>query len=35
MKNAARSYRGMYEVLDYESTFELKGRGGKRATFRN
>jgi len=28
------SYRGMYEVLDYESTLELKDRGGKRATFK-
>ncbi len=27
-----RSYRGMYEVLEYESTLELKDRGGKRAT---
>jgi len=25
---------GMYEVLKYESTLELKDRGGKRATFR-
>jgi hypothetical protein len=30
----ARSYRGMYEVLEYESTLELKDRGGKRATFK-
>jgi len=29
-----RSYRGMYEVLEYESTLELKDRGGKRATFK-
>ena len=28
------SYKGMYEVLDYESTLELKDRGGKRATFK-
>jgi hypothetical protein len=27
-------YKGMYEVLDYESTLELKDRGGKRATFK-
>jgi hypothetical protein len=26
--------RGLYEVLEYESTLELKDRGGKRATFR-
>jgi hypothetical protein len=25
---------GMYEVLEYESTLELKDRGGKRATFK-
>ena len=25
---------GVYKVLDYESTLELKGREGKRATFR-
>jgi hypothetical protein len=24
----------MYEVFDYESTLELRGGGGKRATFR-
>jgi len=24
----------MYEVLEYESTLELKDRGGKRATFK-
>jgi len=29
-----RSYRGMYEVIEYESTLELKDRGGKRATFK-
>ena len=29
-----RSYRGMYEVLEYESTLEVKDRGGKRATFK-
>jgi len=29
-----RSYKGMYEVLKYESTLELKDRGGKRATFK-
>ena len=29
-----RSYKGMYEVLEYESTLELKDRGGKRATFK-
>jgi len=29
-----RSYRGLYEVLEYESTLELKDRGGKRATFK-
>jgi hypothetical protein len=28
------SYRGLYEVLEYESTLELKDRGGKRATFK-
>ena len=28
------SYRGMYEVLEYESTLELKGRAGKSATFK-
>ena len=28
------SYRGMYEVLEYESTLELKDRGGNRAVFR-
>jgi len=30
----SQSYKGMYEVLAYESTLELKDRGGKRATFR-
>ena len=30
----ARSYRGMYDVLEYESTLVLKDRGGKRATFK-
>jgi hypothetical protein len=30
----SRSYRGMYEVLEYESTLELKDREGKRATFK-
>ena len=30
----SRSYKGMYEVLDYESTLELKDREGKRATFK-
>ena len=29
-----RSYAGMYEVLEYESTLELKDRGGKRAAFK-
>jgi hypothetical protein len=29
-----QSYKGLYEVLEYESTLELKDRGGKRATFR-
>jgi hypothetical protein len=29
-----RSFRGVYEVLRYESTLELKDRGGKRATFK-
>jgi len=29
-----RPYRGMYEVLEYKSTLELKDRGGKRATFK-
>ena len=29
----ARSYWGIYEVLEYESTLELKGWGWKRATF--
>jgi hypothetical protein len=29
-----QSYRGLYEVLEYESTLELKDRGGKRATFK-
>ena len=28
------SYSGMYEALEYESTLELKGRGGRRATFK-
>ena len=27
------SYKDMYEALNYESTLELKDRGGKRATF--
>jgi hypothetical protein len=30
----SRSYKGMYEVLEYESTLELKDRGGKRAAFK-
>jgi len=29
-----RSYKGMYDVLQYESTLELKDRRGKRATFK-
>jgi hypothetical protein len=29
-----RSYAGMYEVLEYEATLELKDRGGKKATFK-
>jgi hypothetical protein len=29
-----RSYRSLYEVLEYESTLELKDREGKRATFK-
>jgi hypothetical protein len=29
-----RSHRGLYEVLEYESTLELKDRQGKKATFR-
>ena len=29
-----RSYKGIYEVLEYESTLELEDRGGKRATFK-
>ena len=29
----ARSYRGMYEVLEHETTLELKDRAGKRATW--
>lgn len=29
-----QSYKGLYEVLEYESTLEPKDRGGKRATFR-
>jgi hypothetical protein len=29
-----RSYRGLYEVLDYESTLELEDRAGKKATFK-
>jgi len=29
-----RSLAGMYEVLEYESTLELKDRAGKRATFK-
>ena len=28
------SVKGMYEVLEYESTLELKDRGGKKATFK-
>ena len=28
------SFEGMYEVLEYESTLELKDREGKRATFK-
>jgi hypothetical protein len=28
-----RSYRGLYEVLEYISTLELKDREGKNATF--
>ena len=28
-----RSFRGMYEVLEHETTLELKDRTGKRATF--
>jgi len=28
------SYKGMYEVLDYESTLELRDRTGKSATFK-
>ena len=30
----SRSYAGMYEVLEYESTLELKDRAGKRAAFK-
>jgi hypothetical protein len=29
-----RSYRGLYEVLEYESTLELKDREGKKAAFK-
>jgi hypothetical protein len=29
-----RSYKGLYEVLEYESTLELKDREGKTATFK-
>jgi hypothetical protein len=29
-----QSYKGLYEVLEYESTLELKDRGGKRAAFK-
>ena len=29
----ARSYRGMYEVLEHETTLELKDRAGTRASF--
>ena len=29
-----RSHPGLYEVLDYESTLELKDGGGERATFK-
>jgi hypothetical protein len=28
-----QSYKGLYEVLEYESTLELRYQGGKRATF--
>ena len=28
------SYRGMYEVLEYEATLELADPGGERATFK-
>ena len=28
------SYKGIYKVLEYESTLELKDSGGRRATFR-
>ena len=28
------SVKGMYEVLEYESTLELKDKGGKKATFK-
>jgi hypothetical protein len=31
---ARTRHRGMYEVLAYETTLELKDRGGKRATFK-
>lgn len=31
---AKARYRGMYEVLAYETTLELKDRGGKKATFK-
>jgi hypothetical protein len=29
----ARSYRGMYEVLEYDATLELEDPAGKRAPF--
>jgi len=29
-----RSYRGLYEVLDYEATLELEDQRGRRATFK-
>ncbi|MGD8968616.1 MAG: hypothetical protein PVI07_13990, partial [Anaerolineae bacterium] len=29
-----RSHRGLYEVLEYESTLELKDREGRKATFK-
>lgn len=31
---SGQSYKGLYEVLEYESTLELKDRGGKRAAFK-
>jgi len=34
MATQRQSYAGMYEVLEYESTLELKDRGGNQATFR-